>query len=125
MLGHEGKCRFLHGHRGVAEVTVQGPRLDSVGRIVDFGVIKELVGGWIDQHWDHNLLLNASDPQREHLFNTEERSPYLMAYGNPTAENMARALFNVAKELLHHSLVVTKVRIWETPSCYADYTDGT
>ena len=40
VLGHEGKCRHLHGHRGVAEVTVYAPSLDNLGRVVDFGAIK-------------------------------------------------------------------------------------
>lgn len=123
VLGHEGKCRFLHGHRGVAEITVRAPQLDSVGRVIDFGVVKQLVGKWIDDNWDHNLLLNGDDPQLEYLRTTEDRSPYVMAIeGNPTAENMARHLYSVAVTLLPPNMQVVNVRIWETPACYADFT---
>ena len=47
-----------------------------------------------------------------------------MKYGNPTAENMARELYDVSSRLfLVKPVRVVRVRIWETPSCYADYTD--
>ncbi len=119
VLGHEGKCRHIHGHRYAAEITIQGPGLDSLGRVIDFGVVKAVVGDWIDKHWDHNLLLNSKDPL---LFGPldEERVPYLFG-GNPTAENMARELWQVATNLLASNLQVIRVRIYETPSCYADF----
>ena len=47
LMKHEGKCRNYHGHRYVFEATVEGPGLDEVGRIVDFSVIKERLGGWL------------------------------------------------------------------------------
>ena len=65
VLGHEGKCCYLHGHRGVAEVTVcavDDGGVDDLGRVVDFGVVKEVIGGWIDEKWDHNFLLHKDDP---------------------------------------------------------------
>lgn len=62
ILGHEGKCAHLHGHRYVAEITVSGRDLDTLGRVVDFSVVKTKVGGWIDDYWDHNILLHPQDP---------------------------------------------------------------
>ncbi len=122
VLGHEGKCRNLHGHHGVAEVKVGCPRLDDVGRVVDFSVVKELVGGWINEHWDHNLLLNPQDPQLDHLCDTEAQLPYVMPDGNPTAENMAQVLFVTAASLLaSHGVKVIAVTVWETPNCKATY----
>ena len=58
---HEGRCRAFHGHRYVAEVTCHAPSLDALGRIVDFGVIKERVGGWVDAQWDHTAILMRGD----------------------------------------------------------------
>ncbi len=122
VLGHEGKCRHFHGHRGVAEIEVVALDLDSVGRVIDFGVVKELVGGWTDVHWDHSLLLHSDDPQLLHLKSTEERPPYVMKFGNPTAENMARELFGIAEQLLSpYQIRVQAVVIWETPACRAEY----
>lgn len=138
VYGHEGKCRHLHGHRYTAEVTVESDSLDSIGRVIDFGVIKIELGAWIEDNWDHNLMLNAKDPLVEAIrelnkskpINHEAaswedivfggREPYIMPNGNPTAENMASDLFRVAVEFLPSGLKVTNVRIYETPNCWAD-----
>src|SRR5262245_52482042 len=62
VLGHGGKCRHLHGHRYVAEVTCYAEELDKLGFVVDFSVIKTVVGDWIDENFDHNMILNPKDP---------------------------------------------------------------
>lgn len=129
VLGHEGKCRHLHGHRGVAEVTVTAPALDSLGRVIDFSRLKELVGQWIDDNWDHNILLNMNDPLVKLTINDDDnlgkvfsgKCPY-MTYGNPTAENMAKGLYDAAKRVLKGTgMEVVEVVIWETPNCKATY----
>ncbi len=127
VLGHEGHCRFLHGHHYIAEITVQSESgLDSLGRVIDFSVIKSRVGKWIDEIWDHNILLHPDDPQLLHFQMTEDRLPYVMelkkAKRNPTAENIAEDLCLQAIHLLPE-LQVTNVRIWETPNCFADYSN--
>lgn len=124
VLGHEGKCKLVHGHRGLAEITVQAPELDIIGRVIDFGVIKQKVGGWIDANWDHNLLLNPLDPLTQHLHIFEGQKVFLLPDGNPTAENMAAYLFRVCRqELADSGLAIIRVRLWETPNCYADYIE--
>lgn len=137
VLGHEGKCKHLHGHRAKAVVTVQAPRLDALGRIIDFGVLKQRVGSWIETIWDHNCLLHQDDPlllaERECQDNRfligrqaaegifAGRPPYVMPdCGNPTAENMAKVLFFEAARMLPE-LQIVSVQIWETPNCVAEY----
>jgi len=120
LIGHSGKCRHIHGHRYAAEVFVSSDKLDQIGMVVDFGEVKRLVGSWIDQNWDHNLLLNQDDPQLLHLTMTEERRPYVMSC-NPTAENMARELFDAAAKLLPAGSMLQCIRLWETPTCFAEY----
>ena len=125
VLGHEGKCAHLHGHRYTVLVTVRAPELDRLGRVIDFSVVKERIGGWIDENWDHNLLLHPDDPQAAHLCKTEKRPPWLMPPGpaaNPTAENLAAVLFAECRRLLPAGLAVERVRVYETPNCMADYT---
>lgn len=126
VLGHEGKCRNLHGHRYVAEVTVWSAGLDHVGRVIDFGLVKKIIGGWIDENWDHNMLLNSNDPlaleDDEARLCLVGREPFLMPKeSNPTAEVMVEVLFKTAEILLPQYLVVKKVRLYETPNCYAEY----
>lgn len=139
VLKHESKCKHIHGHRYVAEVTVAAPELDALGRVIDFGEIKRIVGGWIDAEWDHNILLNSDDPLATlygYLKNKTRpepdewedfadrvfpKAPYIFECINPTAEVIAARLFHIAIDLLPR-LIVTRVRVWETPNCYADYT---
>ena len=124
VLGHGGKCRHIHGHRYSAEVTVSAEQLDSLGMVLDFSVLKQKVGNWIESSWDHRLLLCYDDPQLEYLTKTEEQPPYVMPTGNPTAENMAQVLFQEASKLLEGTgIKVVHVRLYETPNCAADYEE--
>jgi len=128
VLEHGGKCRNLHGHRYVAEVTVESDELDKLGMVVDFSEVKRLVGGWIDEHWDHNMILHPDDPLILNKTSTEietvtGRKPFIMPFGveNPTAENMVKVLFKVSSNLLcPQQLLVVKVRLYETPNCWAE-----
>lgn len=121
--GHESKCAHLHGHSYSLELTVCAEQLDSLGRIIDFGVVKDVVGSWVDTHWDHNVLLHPEDPLIGVLAQAENgRAPWIMSYGNPTAENIAREFFEISTDLLkQHQIIVTKARVYETPNCWADY----
>jgi 6-pyruvoyltetrahydropterin/6-carboxytetrahydropterin synthase len=129
VLRHESKCRHIHGHRYVCEITVDAPDLDALGRVIDFGCLKTTIGGWVDQRWDHNLLLHPDDPLAkfdsqaniEYMFGG--KAPFVMPNGNPTAENIAQVLYAVSAGLLRdvdEKLLVTAVRVYETPNCWAD-----
>lgn len=118
---HESKCRNLHGHNYVAMFEADAP-LDSLGRVIDFSVLKERIGGWIDSQWDHGFLLWQDDAEAiAAVSSMPSQKMYLMPY-NPTAENMAKYLLErVCPSLLDGTGVdVVSVRIWETENCYAD-----
>ena len=55
--GHESKCQFLHGHNYRFHFTVEGSKLDALGRVMDFGVIKSILCEWLEENWDHKFLL--------------------------------------------------------------------
>lgn len=127
VLHHESKCRHLHGHRYVAEVVVSSPVLDELGRVIDFSVLKTDVGKWIDDNWDHNVLLNTKDPLYELYKMVGEddevfagKKPYAFFERNPTAENIATALYAAASDMMSvRDIRVERVRVWETPNCVA------
>ena len=124
---HESKCRAFHGHRYVAEVTCVSDALDSLGRVVDFGVIKRRVGAWIDQHWDHTAILMKGDPDPAIALlaqsNAAHGRPVYWLEQHPTAENIAAELGRVATDLLVDTGVrVHKIRIWETPNAWVEWT---
>ena len=118
VMRHESKCRNLHGHRYKIELTVEG-ELDTLGRVVDFGVMKEVFGGWVDQHLDHGCVLFDVDESIVELCRTNGWRFFVMD-SNPTAENMAELLFKKAEELLP-KLTVVRLRLYETPNCWADW----
>jgi len=62
LLNHCGKCASPHGHRYRVELTVRGSDLDKVGVVVDFSVLKARLKPWIDEHWDHTMILEKGDP---------------------------------------------------------------
>lgn len=127
VLNHEGKCARLHGHRYVAEVTCIADQLDGIGRVVDFGVIKELIGGWIDHNWDHRTMLQSGDPIIPALAETLAHEEHMIIVDlNPTAENICGILWSQIIAMLTESgqrqLRLQRLRIWETPNCYAEIT---
>ncbi len=119
LMNHESKCSNVHGHRYRFEVTCSAEALDAVGRVVDFGVIKELVGGWLDANWDHGFIYERGDAIGEAVALAGHK--VFMLEVPPSAENMVTFVHQIAESLLvQHGLTVTNVRCYETPNCFAD-----
>jgi 6-pyruvoyltetrahydropterin/6-carboxytetrahydropterin synthase len=126
---HESRCAAFHGHRYAAEITCAAEQLDDRGRVVDFGVIKARVGGWVDARWDHTALFMTGDPDPAVAAvassNAEHGRPVYWFSVPPTAENIAAELFRVASEQLADTGVrVVRVRVWETPNATAECSVG-
>lgn len=119
LLGHEGRCRHLHGHNAKVVITLETRELDRHGMVLDFVAIKETVQQWIDEHLDHRMILCRKDPAAEVL--REMGEPVFLIDDNPTAEKIAQLIAGVA---LDEGLPVVEVRFWETPRCYATYRPG-
>ena len=118
LLNYAGKCRHLHGHNGLAVIAIEGERLDDRGMLVDFGDIKSAVSTWIDENLDHRMILCREDPVVSYLQQIGE--PLYLLDENPTAENIARLIFEKSRELELPAPIV-EVRLWETPKCFATY----
>ncbi|MGD9867377.1 MAG: 6-pyruvoyl tetrahydropterin synthase family protein [Hyphomicrobiales bacterium] len=129
IANHESVCKAFHGHRYVAEITCSAPGLDELGRVIDFGVIKSELGGWIDAHFDHTAILQKDDPDPAARAVIESNQamgkPAYLLDGPPTAENIAIELAVQAARLLRaYGITVTQIRVWETPNCSATWTPG-
>lgn len=121
LMNHEGGCKDLHGHNYAIEITVEGDELDAVGRVIDFDVIRELIYGWILDHWDHGFLLNRHDEEVIRAIGPfcKGGMPYLMD-ANPTAENIASELFRVARDVLgSYPVRIVAVKVQEMEGCWA------
>ena len=123
---HESKCKAFHGHRYAAEITCVAEGLDSLGRVIDFSVIKNRVGSWIDEHWDHTAILMRGDPdpavQALAQSNASHGRPVYWLDAHPTAENIAQELGIVSQKLLADTgVTVIKIRLWETPNAWVEW----
>lgn len=121
--GHESKCRNLHGHNYVAFFHAIPRRgLDDLGRVIDFGVLKQRLNGWIEAHWDHGLILWERDEEAIAAARQIAHQKVFLLRANPTAENMAYELLHeiAPRALMEDSVAVTKVVLWETENCYAE-----
>jgi 6-pyruvoyltetrahydropterin/6-carboxytetrahydropterin synthase len=116
LLNYAGKCRHLHGHNGRAVITLGGPDLDGCGMLVDFAEIKRQVQHWIDENLDHTMLLCRDDPLLDVLQRLGER--VFVMDCNPTAENIARLIYDRARQA---GLPVVEVVLWETEHCCSGY----
>ena len=118
LLNYDGKCKYLHGHNGKAVIVLEGQQLDHRGMVVDFSDIKQQVAGWIDANLDHRMILHEADPIVPILQKLGE--PIHIVSENPTAENIAKLIYDFAKS---HRLPVKEVSLWETFNSYATYRE--
>ncbi len=119
LLDYDGVCRHPHGHNAVAEIEIRSDALDSRNMVVDFNDIRNLVKTWIDRELDHKMILRHDDVLATALRGLGE--PMYLLDSNPTAERIARLIFDVARE---QKLPVARVTLWETPGSWATYTEG-
>lgn len=119
---HGGKCEFFHGHNYVADFHVTADEIDDVGRVIDFGDLKRLCKGWLDENWDHGFLLNEADQNGIDAIKQVEPSKYYLLPYNPTAENMATYLLHEVCPKLFAGTGVTanRVVVWETDESFAE-----
>ena len=117
LMEYDGVCRHPHGHNAVVEIDIRADSLDGRNMVADFNDIKRIVKGWIDRELDHKMILRNDDPLAEVLRTMGE--PMYLLESNPTAERIARLIFDKSHE---HGLPVSRVTVWETPTSWATYT---
>ncbi len=116
LLNYDGKCKHLHGHNGRAEIELASTQLDHRGMVMDFDDIKRTLKTWIDEKLDHKMLLCKEDPFVQVL--KEQGEPYFLMEENPTAENIAKLIYD---EAVSRQFPIWEVRLWETETSFASY----
>ncbi len=117
LLNYDGKCKHLHGHNGRVEIVLSTKELDDRGMVLDFGDVKQIVKSFVDQELDHKMILCDKDPILPVL--KSQKEPHFLMKENPTAENIAKLLFDYAQS---KNLPVQSVRLWETDTSFAEYS---
>lgn len=147
---HESKCRNLHGHRYVIELSVSGDLLQTgseTGMVKDFGILKKVMMDEIDALFDHCLILGIDDPILVHVapsgtstairskFEADHYTCYevqgigetrvVLIKSAPTAENLAELWFyRLQSALLPMAIRLVSVKVFETPNCWAIHLPG-
>lgn len=106
---YEGKCKNLHGHTYKVVFGISG-FADERGLAIDFGDIKEIWKKEIEIYLDHQYLNETLPPM-----NTTAENIVVWIY-----EKMKEALQNEKKMNRYHGVRVEFVRLYETPSSYAE-----
>ena len=103
-----GKCNYqnYHGHNYVLETWLEGPIDPVTGFVYDLGELKKLIRKEVTERFDHKNL-NLDCPEFKSL--------------NPTAENIAKIIWNILRENLNNNLKLT-VKLWETENNIVEYS---
>jgi 6-pyruvoyltetrahydropterin/6-carboxytetrahydropterin synthase len=123
VYGHESKCAHLHGHNYRFHFSVRPLYgLDDVGRVIDFSVIKSILCNWLEEMWDHKMLIWREDPLYKSLKEVDPTG-VVGVYFNPTAENIAEHFVEVIAPSLFEELPVELVSLTleETRKCSVTY----
>ena len=107
LRNYKGKCENVHGHNYKVQVGVRGEKLDSIGMLVDFVLLKK-------------HLRDLCEPM-DHVF-LNDIPPFDVL--NPTAENMALHIGERMQQALADNpnpVSVAEVKVWETDIQSATY----
>lgn len=126
---HTSQCRHLHGHRYAIEVTLAGEVIEARGQphhgmVMDFAEVKAIAQREIVSRWDHAFLVWREDRAVVDFLATLPEHKTVVLDCVPTAENLARIAFLTLDPAYRNhygnDLRLERVRIYETPNCWAD-----
>ena len=127
LSGYDGACREIHGHSYKLFVTVQGkpnddPSDPKYGMVMDFGVLKRIVGRLIVDRYDHALVIrrttengDAIDALRS-LYHKIEICDY-----QPTCENMVSRFAEEIRRELPPGIELFSIKLHETATSFAEW----
>ncbi len=128
---HNSQCKHLHGHRYAIEITLSGDIIATEGQseqgmVMDFSDVKRIAKERVVDAWDHAFLVYRNDGVVLDFLNTLPNHKTVILDVVPTAENLAKAAFELLVEAYRDTygnhLRLERVRLFETPNNWADYS---
>jgi 6-pyruvoyltetrahydropterin/6-carboxytetrahydropterin synthase len=130
---HDSQCRHLHGHRYAIEITLSGPVVATAGAadegmVMDFSTVKAIAQRHVVDPWDHAFLAWRQDSAVVDFLGSLAGHKTVLFDAPPTAEHLAQTAFAILDReyagLYGGNLRLERVRIYETPNCWADALRG-
>lgn len=117
---HEGKCKNIHGHTYKLQATFEADVLKN-GLVEDFYNINMLLKNLTDAV-DHSIMLyNGNEANMAFLSILKQYDMKIVETDyEPTAENIAKEIFESLSKRNTDRCRVIKVRLYETPTSYAE-----
>ncbi len=103
LRGYQGPCENLHGHSWKIQLFLRGKKLNKIGLMMDFKLVKKHLRD-ILARYDHTLLNDLKEYRKD----------------NPSSENLARNIYRDMKKKIKE---VSKVVVWESTSACAAYQE--
>jgi 6-pyruvoyltetrahydropterin/6-carboxytetrahydropterin synthase len=132
---HPDLCKFPHGHSRKVEFVIEADALDRNEMVCDFKVLKEAMHDYL-QSFDHAMCVNTLDPNFKQLKAAYGKQIIAFEGRDPTTEVLAKAIFDEVKKRLAAyaknpqakypigaKIRVASVRVWETSSSWAEYSE--
>jgi len=126
---HKSQCRHLHGHRYAIEITLSGDIIEHSGQpangmVMDFSEVKTLACTHLIDRWDHAFLAYRGDAQLVEFLGSMPDHKTVLLDTVPTVENLVRIAFTMLdqayRDTYGNHLRLERVRLYETPNCWAD-----
>lgn len=126
---HASQCRHLHGHRYVLEVTLAGNIIRADGQavngmVMDFADVKAIAAKHVVAPWDHAFLAWRNDTVVTDFLASMPGHKTVLLDVVPTVENLATEAFRILdrhyRDVYGNDLRLERVRMYETPNCWAD-----
>ncbi len=86
------------------ELFITGEKTESTGMFIDFNVLKTNLQE-LAEKLDHTYLNELTE------------------IGNPTSENISKYAFDFLKKTMPNSVKLEKVRVWESPKSWCEYSE--
>ena len=125
--GYDGACKHIHGHSYRLFVTVIGvpsstPNDPKLGMVMDFSVLKGIVGRLVVDRYDHALILRECEEKTElhEMLKSEFGKVKIVDY-QPTCENMISHFADWIKAELPINVALHHIKLHETATSYAEW----
>jgi 6-pyruvoyltetrahydropterin/6-carboxytetrahydropterin synthase len=126
LWNYDGKCKNLHGHSYILNVTVIGepvsdPLNSKCGMVIDFGDLKKIVNDAITDKMDHSVVFNKEAPTEQLLSTPEMFDRRHVVKFQPTCENLVVDFAEKLQKCLPPSVYLHSLRLYETAGSFAEW----